>query len=141
MEEFIEGDRLVIRAELPGSTPDRDVDVSVDSGHPHHRGRARRKAIGKATAASSAMAVSFAKSNFRQAAHLGLCLPRTRTVLSGVLELRMPKRDARRQVLDVFTLNAPEASPAGALAAASDRPASRCRGYPRRAGVAVATAR
>ena len=32
MEEFIEGDRLVIRAELPGSTPDRDVDVSVDSG-------------------------------------------------------------------------------------------------------------
>ena len=67
------------------------------------------------------MAVSFAKSNFRQAAHLGLCLPRTRTVLSGVLELRMPKRDARRQVLDVFRLNAPEASPAGALAAASDR--------------------
>jgi len=93
--------------------------------HPHHRGRARRKQSGKATAASSAMAVSCAKSNFRQAAHLGLCLLRTRTVLSGVLELRMPKPDARRQPLDVFRLNAPEASPAGALAAASDRPASR----------------
>ena len=52
------------------------------------------------------MAVSFAKSNFRQAAHLGLCLPRTRMVLSGVLELRMPKPDARRQLLDVFRLNA-----------------------------------
>ena len=30
------------------------------------------------------MAVSFAKSNFRQAAHLGLCLPRTRMALSGI---------------------------------------------------------
>ena len=32
VEEFIEGDYLVIRAELPGVDPDRDIDVSVDNG-------------------------------------------------------------------------------------------------------------
>lgn len=32
VEEFIDGDHLVIRAELPGVEPDRDIDVSVDNG-------------------------------------------------------------------------------------------------------------
>lgn len=32
VEEFIDGDRLVIRAELPGVDPDRDIEVSVDNG-------------------------------------------------------------------------------------------------------------
>ena len=32
VEEFIDGDHLVIRAELPGVDPDRDIDVSVDNG-------------------------------------------------------------------------------------------------------------
>jgi HSP20 family molecular chaperone IbpA len=32
VEEFIEGDHLVIRAELPGVDPDRDIDVSVENG-------------------------------------------------------------------------------------------------------------
>jgi HSP20 family protein len=32
VEEFIDGDNLVIRAELPGVDPDRDIDVSVDNG-------------------------------------------------------------------------------------------------------------
>jgi HSP20 family molecular chaperone IbpA len=32
VEEFIEGDHLVVRAELPGVDPDRDIDVSVDNG-------------------------------------------------------------------------------------------------------------
>jgi HSP20 family molecular chaperone IbpA len=31
VEEFIDGDHLVIRAELPGVDPDRDIDVSVDN--------------------------------------------------------------------------------------------------------------
>lgn len=29
VEEYVEGDRLVIRAELPGIDPDKDVEVSV----------------------------------------------------------------------------------------------------------------
>jgi HSP20 family protein len=32
VEEYVEGDQLVIRAELPGVDPDRDIDVSVDNG-------------------------------------------------------------------------------------------------------------
>ena len=32
VEEFIDGDHLVIRAELPGVDPDQDTDVSVDNG-------------------------------------------------------------------------------------------------------------
>ena len=32
VEEYVEGDQLVIRAEVPGVDPDRDIDVSVDNG-------------------------------------------------------------------------------------------------------------
>ncbi|MCK6211719.1 Hsp20/alpha crystallin family protein [Georgenia sp. EYE_87] len=32
LEEFREGDHLVIRAELPGVDPDKDLDVTVDEG-------------------------------------------------------------------------------------------------------------
>lgn len=32
VEQFIKGDHLVIRAELPGVDPDRDINVSVDNG-------------------------------------------------------------------------------------------------------------
>jgi HSP20 family protein len=32
VEEFVEGDQLVVRAELPGVEPDRDVDISVEDG-------------------------------------------------------------------------------------------------------------
>jgi HSP20 family protein len=32
VEEFLDGNELVVRAELPGVDPDRDIDVSVDNG-------------------------------------------------------------------------------------------------------------
>jgi HSP20 family protein len=32
VEEFIDGEQLVVRAEVPGVDPDRDIDVSVDNG-------------------------------------------------------------------------------------------------------------
>jgi HSP20 family protein len=31
VEEFVEGDQLVVRAEVPGVDPDRDIDVSVEN--------------------------------------------------------------------------------------------------------------
>lgn len=31
-EEYVEGDRYVLRAELPGIDPDKDVQVSIDTG-------------------------------------------------------------------------------------------------------------
>jgi HSP20 family protein len=39
MEEFREGDDLVIRAELPGIDPDKDVEVSVSDGVLHIEGQ------------------------------------------------------------------------------------------------------
>lgn len=32
VEEYRDGDRLVVRAEVPGVDPDEDIDISVDSG-------------------------------------------------------------------------------------------------------------
>ena len=35
VEEFVEGDTIVIRAELPGIDPDKDVDISIADGILH----------------------------------------------------------------------------------------------------------
>jgi len=32
VEEFIDGEQLVVKAEVPGVDPDRDIDVSIDNG-------------------------------------------------------------------------------------------------------------
>ena len=32
VEEFVDGEQLVVQAEIPGVDPDRDIDVSIDSG-------------------------------------------------------------------------------------------------------------
>jgi HSP20 family protein len=32
VEEFIDGEQLVVKAEIPGVDPDRDIDVSIDNG-------------------------------------------------------------------------------------------------------------
>lgn len=43
VEEFIDGDTCVIRAELPGIDPDKDVDVSVVDGVLHLRAERREE--------------------------------------------------------------------------------------------------
>jgi HSP20 family protein len=32
VEEFVDGEQLVVKAELPGVDPDHDIDVSIDNG-------------------------------------------------------------------------------------------------------------
>jgi HSP20 family protein len=32
VEEFVDGEQLVVKAEIPGVDPDRDIDVSIDNG-------------------------------------------------------------------------------------------------------------
>ena len=39
VEEFVEGDMVVIRAELPGIDPDKDVDINVSDGVLHVQAR------------------------------------------------------------------------------------------------------
>lgn len=43
VEEFVEDDHLVIRAELPGVDPDTDISVSVDAGVLHIRAQRRER--------------------------------------------------------------------------------------------------
>jgi HSP20 family protein len=37
VEEFVDGDTLVVRAELPGLDPDKDVELTIDDGVLHVR--------------------------------------------------------------------------------------------------------
>jgi HSP20 family protein len=43
VEEFVEGDQLVVRAELPGVDPEKDVDISIDDGVLHIRAERRQE--------------------------------------------------------------------------------------------------
>ena len=43
VEEFVEGDQLVVRAELPGVDPDKDVDISIEDGNLHIRAERRQE--------------------------------------------------------------------------------------------------
>jgi HSP20 family protein len=44
VEQFLEGDTLVVRAELPGIDPDTDVDLSVTDGQLHIKAKREEKA-------------------------------------------------------------------------------------------------
>ncbi|WP_193605223.1 Hsp20/alpha crystallin family protein [Nocardioides dongkuii] len=41
VEEWVEGDRRIIRADIPGVDPQRDIQLSVDGGMLHLRGERR----------------------------------------------------------------------------------------------------
>jgi HSP20 family protein len=43
VEEFVEGNQLVVRAELPGVDPDRDVDISIVEGDLRIRAERRQE--------------------------------------------------------------------------------------------------
>ena len=43
VEEFVDGNTLVVRAELPGSDPEKDVSVEVDNGMLHIRAHREEK--------------------------------------------------------------------------------------------------
>jgi HSP20 family protein len=43
VEEFVEGNQLVVRAELPGVDPDKDVDISIVDGSLRIRAERRQE--------------------------------------------------------------------------------------------------
>lgn len=43
VEEFVEGDKVIVRAELPGVDPDRDVDISIVDGNLRIRAERRQE--------------------------------------------------------------------------------------------------
>jgi HSP20 family protein len=92
VEEFIDGDHLVIRAELPGVEPDRDIDDSVDNGVltiAAERQESNRKKLDKGGYRSEFRYGSFMR-------QVRLPARTSAEVVSaaykdGVLEIRMPK--------------------------------------------------
>ena len=91
VEEFVDQDALVVRAEMPGIDPDKDVEISIHDGMLHLRAERRDSSEHKD------------KGGYRSEFHYGLFertlpLPAgvtdadvTATYKDGILEVRMPK--------------------------------------------------
>ncbi len=90
VEQFQDGSTLVVRAEVPGIDPDRDVDVSVSDGMLHIRAEREEKSEHKSKAGY--------RSEFRYGSFSrSIALPAgareediTATYKDGVLEVRAP---------------------------------------------------
>ncbi len=82
VEQFQDGSTLVVRAEVPGIDPDKDVDVSVSDGMLHIKAEREEKAEHRArpaTGPSSATALSAAASRCRREPGKKTSRPPTRT--------------------------------------------------------------
>jgi HSP20 family protein len=92
VEQFLDGDTLVVRAELPGIDPDTDVDLSVTDGQLHIKAKREEKAEHKSKAGY--------RSEFRYGSVTrSFALPPgvseedvTASYNDGVLEVRAPVR-------------------------------------------------
>lgn len=90
VEQFLDGSTLVVRAEVPGIDPDRDVDVSVSEGMLHIKAERQEKSEHKSK--------SGYRSEFRYGSFTrSIALPPgakeediTATYKDGVLEVRAP---------------------------------------------------
>lgn len=90
VEQFQDGNTLVVRAEVPGIDPDKDVDVSVSEGMLHIKAEREEKTEHKSKTGY--------RSEFRYGSFMrSIALPRgareediTATYKDGVLEVRAP---------------------------------------------------
>ncbi|HUI04407.1 MAG TPA: Hsp20/alpha crystallin family protein [Acidimicrobiales bacterium] len=95
VEEVMEGDTLVIRAELPGVDPDKDVDISVENGVLTLHAERRDETVDKDRRRSEFRYGSFSRS-------LTLPVGATEddvkaTFADGILEVRVPVSRAKAQ--------------------------------------------
>ncbi len=94
VEEFVDGEQLVVMAEIPGVDPDRDIDVSIDSGVLTIAAERRESSRGKF---DKGFHSEFRYGSFVRQVRLP---PGTSpevvsaTYKDGVLEIRMPKPSA-----------------------------------------------
>lgn len=96
VEEFVDGDTLVIRSEMPGIDPDKDVDISVSNGVLHISAERQEKSEEKKKDSY--------RSEFRYGS-FGRSIPLpagateadvTATYQDGVLEIRVPVGEAAK---------------------------------------------
>jgi HSP20 family protein len=99
IEELTEGDELVIRAELPGIDPDKDVQVEVDDG--------MLRISAQRTESSEKKERHVHRSEFRYGSFVRtIAVPKdvqpdriTATYKDGVLEVRVPESAAAKQAV------------------------------------------
>jgi len=97
VEEYREGDTLVVRAELPGIDPDKDVEISIDGDMLHIEARKEEKAEHTSKTGY--------RSEFRYGSFMrDLLVPAGTTAESvkaeyhdGVLEIRVPMPTAAKE--------------------------------------------
>ena len=85
VEEYVEGEHLVVKAEIPGVDPERDIEVTVDDGVltiTAQRREAVRRSPTWATAPNSGTAVSSVRSGYPRAPRPTWCRRPTGTVCS-----------------------------------------------------------
>jgi len=101
VEEEIVDDHLVIRAEMPGVDPDKDVEISIDDGVMTVRAERRQE---DRTTTSRGFRTEFRYGSFRRT----MALPKgtsakavTATYRDGILEIRVPAPSAPAPVAKI----------------------------------------
>jgi HSP20 family protein len=91
VEEYVEGDHLVVKAEIPGVDPERDIDVTVDDGMLNI---AAQRRLSTSEKSDQGYRSEFSYGSFLRQ----IRLPRgaspdvvSATYKDGVLEIRLPK--------------------------------------------------
>jgi HSP20 family protein len=92
MEEFVEGDTLVIRAELPGIDPEKDVEITVENGVLTIAAE-RREEVVEGEAGKSGYRSEFRYGSYRRSMTLPAGATEDdvkATYADGILEVRVP---------------------------------------------------
>jgi HSP20 family protein len=92
LEEFVDGNDMVVRAELPGLDPDKDVEITVDEGM-LTIGAERREETTQGEKGKPGYRSEFRYGSFRRVLRLpkGVREPDIRaTYADGILEIRLP---------------------------------------------------
>ncbi len=96
VEEFVEDDTLVIRAELPGIDPDKDVELTVDSGLLHIEAKREEK---KEKKDKGMYRSEFRYGSFTRSVPLPTGATQSdvkATYADGILEIRVPVREKEK---------------------------------------------
>lgn len=101
IEELTEGDVRIIRAELPGIDPEKDVEISVHDGMLHIAGERSQRSEDRE---NGSVRTEFRYGRFERAVSLpagSSAEDVTATYKDGVLEVRMPARPEARETAKV----------------------------------------
>ena len=107
IEEFVEDDALVVRAEMPGIDPDKDVEISMHDGMLHIRAERRESSESKD---KTGYRSEFTYGMFERALPLPAGVSEkevTATYKDGILEVRVPMAKATTETSKINVVRLP----------------------------------